>query len=105
MSDSDQDVRRERRALLAFALLAGALLLVGLLAAAAFTAGEPRRGDGMIPPPEGAPAAPDEPEGEGAGPRGGHAPLRDPGHDPGRLATTATAADRAATHGAASSRR
>lgn len=60
-----EDVRRERRALLALGLLIVGLLLVGLLAASIFTAGEPRRGDGMIPPPVDEPQDTSDGPGEG----------------------------------------
>lgn len=64
MSEPNVDVARERRTLLGFALIAAAALIVGVVTAMVFTAGEPRRGEGMIPPPEAtiepAPAAPSE---------------------------------------------
>lgn len=48
---SRDSAHRERRAVALFGLLAIALILAGVASAMLFTAGEPRRGDGMIPPP------------------------------------------------------
>ncbi len=45
------DLRHERRVLLGVAALALLLILVGVVSAMVLTAGEPRRGEGMIPPP------------------------------------------------------
>ncbi len=46
-----EDVRRERRTVLALGLVIAAVAVVGVVAAMVFTGGEPRRGEGMIPPP------------------------------------------------------
>ena len=48
---SADDLQRERRVLLGVAALAVLLIVVGIVSAMILTAGEPRRGEGMIPPP------------------------------------------------------
>lgn len=64
------DLQRERRTLLGVAALAVLLIIVGIVSAMILTAGEPRRGEGMIPPPTDESVEEQEPAPDG-GPDGG----------------------------------
>ena len=65
-----EDVRRERRTVLALGLVIAVVAVVGVVAAMVFTVGEPRRGEGMIPPPMEEPeGVPDVPADGDSGPR------------------------------------